>query len=142
MMKKHVKFEQEDAWRIMTMKELILSTIHSPILQISLSKKLIGINLKSISFGLNGNNDRSSRCSLKYVLLKISQMSQDKNLLQRRIWNPLEHLRWSFFAKQLTASSRQLFSQKSSIADVRLGSKYASEICFYIEVNFFHDLQS
>ena len=33
------------------------------------------------------------------------------------------------FRKQLTAFNRSLFSQKSPIANVRLGSKYVSEYC-------------
>ena len=47
---------------------------------------------------------------------------------QRCIYNPIEHLRWSFFTK-----SRYLFSQKRSLLDVWLGSKYAYEDdCFLI----------
>ena len=35
---------------------------------------------------------------------------------------------WGFLQKQLTAKNRQLFSQRSSIAGVRLGSKYVSDL--------------
>ena len=40
--------------------------------------------------------------------------------------NPFQHLLWSFF--ELKVKSRKLFSQKSSIVDVRLGFKYASAL--------------
>ena len=35
---------------------------------------------------------------------------------------------WGFLQKQLTAKNRLLFSQRSSIAGVRLGSKYVSDL--------------
>ena len=41
------------------------------------------------------------------------------NNKQGRIWNPVEHLRWGFFAKIVN-----YFCKKNSIIDVRLGSKY------------------
>ena len=37
----------------------------------------------------------------------------DQKETQKRIQNPVEHLRWSFSRKQLMALSRQLFSQKA-----------------------------
>ena len=62
----------------------------------------------------------------KEFLPTISPRLFPKNSVQRRIWNPLKYLQWSFFPNIIT-KNRQVFSQKSSIADVRLGSKYASD---------------
>ena len=49
---------------------------------------------------------------------------------QSNIFNLVKHLWWSFFAK---IKSLQLYSQKSSIIDTRLGSKY---VCFYLQTFF------
>ena len=45
--------------------------------------------------------------------------------LQRRIKNPAEHLKWSFFAKIIKAVN---IFEKSSFVDVRLGFKYAFDL--------------
>ena len=42
---------------------------------------------------------------------------------QKCIYNQVEHLKWIFL--------RKLFSQKRSIVDVRLDSKYASDAIIY-----------
>ena len=56
------------------------------------------------------------------------------------IYNPVEHIRWSFFAK-LVACSPLLFLQKSSIVDIRLSSEYASawEGCLFVLFCFEND---
>ena len=46
--------------------------------------------------------------------------------------DPVEHLRWSFLGKWLTAFWCLLLLQKSSLADAWLGSKYASAYCFKV----------
>ena len=46
---------------------------------------------------------------------------------QRHIWNPVKHLQRSIFAKTVNGyKSVNYFCKKSSIVDVRLGSKCAS----------------
>ena len=72
----------------------------------------------------------------KYFLGLICRLgtrvsSRFQTLSQKPICNPAEHLRWSFFCKivnslKLYLSTAQVFSQNSSIEDVRPGSKYAS----------------
>ena len=47
---------------------------------------------------------------------------------QRRIYNPVEHLHGAYLQKKLKTFRRSLFLQKSPIVDVRLSSKYASEV--------------
>ena len=44
---------------------------------------------------------------------------------ERRIQNPVEHLRWSFFVKIVTGFQALTTFAKSSMLDVRLGSEYA-----------------
>ena len=65
---------------------------------------------------------------LRFTELRWYSIQFSKEVIQRRIQNPVEHLRWSFLRKQLTAIIRQPFLEKSSILDFRLGSKYASVI--------------
>ena len=47
---------------------------------------------------------------------------------QRRISNPAKHPRRNLFSKIVTVLSRQLIPKKS-IVDIRLSSKYATDIC-------------
>ena len=49
-------------------------------------------------------------------------------MFQRRIQNPVEHVRWSFFAKIVNSFQPLTIFVKSSILDVRLGFEYASDI--------------
>ena len=52
---------------------------------------------------------------LRFTELRWYSIYFSKEVIQRRIQNPVEHLRWSFL-------------EKSSILDFRLGSKYTSVI--------------
>ena len=60
-------------------------------------------------------------------LLKKSLMENFIFCPLRRIYNPVKYLRWRFWAK-IVNSFQPLFLQKSAIADVRVGSKYVSNL--------------
>ena len=71
-------------------------------------------------------------------------MRRNKVTNQKRIYNTVEHLWWRVFAKIVKFFSCKLLSQKLSIIDVRLGSKYTSayymfnnqnQICTMIKCN-------
>ena len=57
-------------------------------------------------------------------LINCTRLMQD----QRRTQNPVEHLHGAYLQKKLKTFRRSLFLQKSPIVDVRLSSKYASEV--------------
>ena len=65
----------------------------------------------------------------------VQLLTQDVNKeLQKRVWNAAKHLQWSLFAK-------------SSVTDVWLGSKYASQstfndTTFILELIFIRAFQS
>ena len=59
------------------------------------------------------------------LVTRVSSIFQ--TLSQKPIFNPVEHLRWRFFVKIVNSLKLlSIFAKKSSIVDVRPGSKYAS----------------
>ena len=88
------------------------------------SRHYIKISIKTV---------RVSRLFFGFLWLCFQHEKNLKNWLgsflkdQRRIWNPVGHLRWSLFAKIINGLTVFYFHIKIFIVDVRLGSKYASE---------------
>ena len=59
------------------------------------------------------------------LVTRVSSIFQ--TLSQKPIFNPVEHLHWRFFVKIVNSLKLlSIFAKKSSIVDVRPGSKYAS----------------
>ena len=69
-----------------------------------------------------------------------------KYRIQRRILNPVKHLRWSFLRQYLTAFSRKLFSQKAPswifdmVVNKPLGFHYNRQAAF-IRRNVFQNFR-
>ena len=63
-------------------------------------------------------------CLICRLGTRVSSIFQ--TLSQKLIFNPVKHLRWSFFAKIVNSLKALSIFAKSSIVDVRPGCKYAS----------------
>ena len=73
---------------------------------------------------LNGTRN-STRCNNRDDLLHLSLILKISILSEAYIYNPLEHIWWSFYCKNSKPLS--IFT-KSSIVDACLSSKYASAL--------------
>ena len=71
------------------------------------------------------NLNQETLCFLKITMICRTLASLWKSLYsQRPVYNPLEHLRWSFYCENIKPLS--IKKQKSSIVDACMGSKYTS----------------
>ena len=82
--------------------------------------KVINSSRKSHKY----KNNQLNIINLKILYFGSTRKKKIRYCIQRRIQIPVEH----FLGKQLTSKNCQLFSQKSSIVDVRQGCQYASSI--------------
>ena len=62
--------------------------------------------------------------------------------LFQKAYNPVKHLRWSFFSEIVNGRKPLTIFAKSSIIDVQLGSKYATALCGYTEKCFIYGFDS